>query len=76
MSDPVKLDAAQKHILRLIARDAKPDGWATVSRVLYDSVSQSIPSELAVFVAPTGEGFGLAKLTTEGRNVVNSMLWL
>ena len=47
METTTKLESGQKHILRLIARDKKEDGWTTVSAQLYKVVSASIPAELA-----------------------------
>jgi hypothetical protein len=68
------LDAGQKHILRLIARDCNSDGWATVSSALYGVLCSSLPPELVTF-EPSG-GAGRARLTGAGRAVVESMAWL
>ena len=74
MSDEVKLDAAQKHILTLIRRDMKPDGWTTVSEQLFATLSKNVPTRLAVFEKL--EVGGRAKLTDEGESVLNAMAWL
>lgn len=69
-----KLDGGQKHILRLIVRDKKEDGWTTISSQLYKTLSAKIPSELAVF-EPLGDA-GRARLTDAGQGVINAMAWL
>jgi hypothetical protein len=74
MSDEVKLDAAQKHILTLIRRDKKADGWTFVSEQLFAVLSKNIPTRLAVFEKL--EDGGRAKLTDEGESVLNAMAWL
>lgn len=72
----MKLDIAQKHVLSLIARDKKEDGWTRVSQLLYKPLSESIPKELAVFELVGNDGWGRAKLTEAGSNVVEAMSWL
>lgn len=68
------LDAGQKHILQLIERDKKPDGWSTVSAQLYPTLSSNIPAELATFEKlETG---GRVKLTESGKAVLSAMEWL
>jgi hypothetical protein len=69
-----KLNHGQKHILKLITRDRTQDGWAQVSKTLYETLSGSIPSELAVFEKL--ENGGRAKLTAEGQGLVNALEWL
>ena len=69
-----KLDIQHKHIMRLIARDADSDGWATVSAQLFPVLSKNIPKELAVFEET--ETGGRARLTEEGQSVLNAMKWL
>lgn len=69
-----KLDAGQRHVLKLIARDKKPDGWTTVSAVLYPTLSKDTPTELAEF-EPIGDA-GRARLTPSGQGIVDAMEWL
>lgn len=69
-----KLDGGQIHILRLIARDRKDDGWCSVSSTLYKTLSQNVPSELATF-EPVGDA-GRARLTDAGQGVIDAMAWL
>ena len=71
-----KLDSGEKHFMRLIAKDAKPDGWTVVSKLLYPLVD-NMPKAL-VELEPFGdEGKGRARLTTEGAAVLNAMeSWL
>ena len=69
-----KLEHQHKHILRLVDRDSQPDGWTTVSEQLFDVLSKAMPEELATF-EKTDEG-GRAKLTTEGKNIIEAMAWL
>jgi hypothetical protein len=69
-----KLNAGQKHVLSLINRDRKADGWTTVSKTLFATLSATTPVELATFEAT--EAGGRVKLTEAGQEVVNSMAWL
>jgi hypothetical protein len=69
-----KLDHGQKHVLRLIDRDKKSDGWTTISAQLFPAISTSLPAELATFEA-TADG-GRARLTDLGFNILEAMLWL
>jgi len=68
------LDHGQKHVLKLIARDRKEDGWTKVSEILYKHLVASMPPELATFEKL--EDGGRAKLTTEGQGVINALAWL
>jgi hypothetical protein len=74
METTTKLDGGQKHILKLIARDKKDDGWTTVSSQLYKTLSANIPAELATF-EPVGDA-GRAKLTDAGQGIIDAMAWL
>jgi hypothetical protein len=74
METITKLKPEQKHVLRLIARDKKENGWTVVSSKLYKVLSSNIPVELATF-EHVEEG-GRAKLTEAGQNVVDAMAWL
>jgi len=69
-----KLDAAQKHILKLIAKDEGSDGWTPISEMLFPHISKNTPGELAVF-EKLNEG-GRCKLTDQGREIVNAMAWI
>lgn len=69
-----KLTYGQKHILELIARDKKYDGYAVIGESLYKVVSSDIPAELVIFEKL--EFGGRAKLTDEGEAVVKAMKWL
>ena len=71
-----ELDGGQRHILRLIARDANKEGWCPVSSQLFPVLKKSMPIEL-VEIEPDGdEGRGRARLTAEGKSVINAMAWL
>lgn len=76
MTDAVKLDAGQKHVLKLIDRDRKLDGWTAVSAQLYPHLSKSLPSVLAVFEPVGNDGRGRARLTEQGESVLMAMEWL
>lgn len=69
-----KLEMQHKHILKLISRDSDSLGWAEVSEKLFDVLSKNTPSELATF-EKTDNGCR-ARLTQEGRSVVEAMRWL
>ena len=73
---PTKLDSSQKHILKLIARDSKEDGWTSVSAQVYPVILQTMPTELCVLESTGSEGCGRVKLTDKGREILNSMAWL
>ena len=67
----MKLDIQHKHIMMLIERDAKPDGWASVSDKLYPILSKLMPAELVEFE------HGRARLTDEGKSVLSAInKWL
>lgn len=70
----MKLEHQHKHIMKLIARDRKKDGWTRVSKALYPHLSKNMPKEL-VAVEATEDG-GRAKLTEEGQKIVDAMEWL
>lgn len=70
----VKLDAGQKHLLKLIASDHDDQGWAQVSSTVLPVV-QKLPEEL-VEVVPTSRGRGRVRLTFLGQGIVNAMEWL
>jgi hypothetical protein len=60
------LDQNQKHLLCLIAQEAKSDGWAIVSDAVWPLLLP-LPQELIELrQLPNG---GLVKLTDEGRTV-------
>jgi len=69
-----KLDAGQKHMLKIIHRDADDDGWTEVSEQLFPVLLKTMPKELVTF-EKLQDG-GRAKLTDEGNNVVSAMAWL
>jgi len=69
-----KLESQHKHILKLIKRDADKDGWATVSEALFSTLSEVMPKELCVFEKL--DNGGRAKLTDEGKSIINAMKWL
>ena len=69
-----KLDYNQKYILRLIKKDADANGWAPVSEVLFNVLSEITPKELAIFEKEALGG--RARLTEEGNNLLSAMEWL
>lgn len=69
-----KLKAQHKHIMRLIDRDADEAGWAKVSESLYPTLSKNMPPELIEF-EKLNKG-GRARLTEQGRDVLDAMQWL
>jgi len=73
---PVKLDVGQKHLLRLIDKDAGADGWTPVSSVVYPLLETNLPKELIVLERVGTEGRGRAKLTQHGESIVEAMAWL
>ena len=67
----VKLTTGQKHLLRLIVRDADKEGWASVSKVVFPLIEQ-LPSRLVEL--NTGER--KARLTRKGQSLISAMAWL
>jgi len=74
MSGEIKLDVQHRHVLILIDRDKKEDGWTFVSEQLYKVLSENMPPRLSVFEKL--EDGGRARLTEEGKTVLNVMVWL
>lgn len=70
-----KLDAGQKHLLRLVAKEQEsPDGWAKVSKAVYPLMAK-MPGEL-VELHQVSDGGGRARLTPAGQEVINAMAWV
>ena len=68
MSQIEKLEHQHIHVMRLIQRDADSDGWASVSEVLFKTLSEEVPSELVTFEKL--EHGGRAALTDIGGQVL------
>lgn len=71
-----KLDAGQKHLLRLVMKDADTDGWTPVSAQVFPLLSKAMPHDLVEMEAVGDEGRGRARLTDEGTNLIAAMAWL
>lgn len=75
-----KLSTGHKHILSLIRKGAKEDGWAPVSKFVAPIFSNkeipggAVPEELCEFEA-VGDG-GRARLTPMGESILDAMEWL
>lgn len=69
-----KLDAGQKHILKLIDRDKDAYGLTAISNILYNCLSRSMPKKLVIF-EKIGS-YGKAHLTEEGNAVLRAMKYL
>ena len=70
-----KLDAGQKHMLRLIVKGMGADGWAPVSKPVFQLLD-GLPSELVQFEAVGSDGAGRIRLTDKGRHVIYAMDFL
>lgn len=66
---PKILNAREKHLLKLLLRDANKDGWTPVSFAVWPLI-KSLPNELV----ETHPGF--ARLTEKGNSIVEAMAWL
>ena len=77
MSDePKKLDAGQKHLLKLIGKEqACPDGWALVSKIVCPLL-EAMPGALVEVNRVDDEGRGRARLTQAGESLLDAMAWL
>jgi hypothetical protein len=74
--EPRKLDAGQKHLLKLIAKEqACPDGWAPVSKIVYPLL-EAMPGALVEVSRVGDEGRGRARLTEAGQSLLDAMAWL
>ena len=71
-----ELDGGQRHILRLIARDADTEGWCPVSSQLLPVLKKSMPVELIELESVGDAGRGRARLTAEGETIITAMAWL
>jgi hypothetical protein len=74
MSEPTHLDAGQRHLLSLIAKDAKTDGWAITSEVVYRYIATNMPKDLVE--CREEEDRTLVRLTDKGRSIVDAMSYL
>ena len=70
----MKLDIQHKHILNITERDKDDEGWTKVSKKLFPVLSKNMPTELIIFDKTSDEY--RARLTEEGKSVVNAMKWL
>lgn len=70
-----KLDAGQKNILQLIAKEADRDGWAKVSAAVGKAM-HIMPTELVIYEADGPDEGGRVRLTANGRSVLYAMQWL
>lgn len=75
MNEATKLDAGQKHLLRLMVKGADAEGWASVSEPVFPLV-EKLPSALVELERVGAEGRGRARLTEQGRGVIEAMAWL
>jgi hypothetical protein len=71
-----KLDAGQKHMLRLVMMEADAEGWAPVSAPVFPLIAKTMPPELVELEAVGDEGRGRARLTDAGANIMDAMAWL
>jgi len=69
----IKLNAGQKHLLRLIVKDADAEGWTRISKTVFP-VLQEMPSELIDLEWVNDEG--RARLTPKGQSIIDAMAWL
>jgi hypothetical protein len=74
VEDKMKLDIQHKHIMKLIDRDKKEDGWASVSNQLYPHLCKNMPAEL-VELCGEPDSFK-ARLTKKGENILEALAWI
>ena len=70
-----KLDAGQKHLLRLVESGAVANGWAEVSKPVFP-LMERLPSELVELEKVGDEGSGRARLTDKGLQLMDAFAWL
>jgi len=74
--EPKKLDAGQKHLLKLIAKEQQcAEGWAPVSKIVYPLL-EAMPGALIEVNRVGDEGRGRARLTPAGESLLDAMAWL
>jgi hypothetical protein len=71
-----KLNAGQKHLLRLIVNGADAEGWAPVSAAVMPLVQSQLSTELVIVEAVGNEGRGRMKLKPFGESLIAAMEWL
>jgi hypothetical protein len=71
---PTKLAPQHKHILKLVSRDKKADGYTPVSDVLYPYLVENTPKELVEFSGV--EGSYKARLTEKGKAILEALSYL
>lgn len=71
----MKLTAGQKHLLKMIARDANSEGWTTCSKLVFPLLAD-IPQALVETELVGSDGKGRARLTQEGLNIISAMEYL
>lgn len=70
-----KLNAGQKHMLKLIDRDKDVEGWAKVSGMMMPLLETTMPKEL-IELTKNDDGTGRVRLTEQGCSVVGAMAFL
>jgi len=78
-----KLNVGQRHMLSLIHKGARSDGWAPVSKLVAPFFTDKefpggcMPSELCQFeYYVEKDGAGRARLTEKGKQILEAMSWL
>jgi len=66
---PHILTASEKHLLRLVIKDKKADGWTPVSKPIM-GLMRPLPSALVDVEDVGSEGRGRARLTKLGEDVL------
>lgn len=66
----MKLTPNQMHLMRLIRKDEKVDGWCKVSEMIFPFI-KDLPSQLVISKKEIDGGF--ARLTEKGNTIVD---WL
>lgn len=82
MAEPRKLTSGEQNILRLIRKDADPQGWAPVSKIVATLFTNEklpngpMPRALCEFETTGEDGRGRARLTMAGNALLESLAWL
>lgn len=75
MTEAIKLDSGQKHLLRLVVDGTDADGWTPVSKPVFP-LMERMPPALVELERVGDEGRGRVRLTAEGQKVIDSMAWI
>lgn len=76
MTQAVRLNQNQKHLLRLIADGIDESGYAPISTAVYPVLEGVKMPHVLIEMEQNADGSGRARLTVTGQNLIEAMKWL